>query len=66
MTLNDLYKKYPHLFQFAVQDFDFAIEEEAPKQCSAVFERLNSKRKLSHPFYKPISKIIDIHDDDQE
>ncbi len=57
MNLNNLLKKYKHLFQFQTSNFEFGpnITKENHK---VIFEKFNSKRRMSHPFYKPISKMI--------
>ncbi len=71
MDLNSLYRKYPHLFQFMIDDFEISSEKEEGEEredikARAVFEKLNSNRKFSYPFYKPISKIITLEKDESE
>ena len=59
MGLNELYKKYPSLFQFLAEEFENT--EVKPREVQrAEFSRFNSKLHCSHPFYKPISKIIEL------
>ncbi len=61
MELNSLLKKFPHLFQFQMHDFDAVEQVSSPNEIKAEFKKFNSKRDASEPFSKPISKIIQIY-----
>lgn len=62
MELNNLQKEHPEYFQFFEQEIktkdlpktNYNKTEREP----VVFEKLNSERVLSYPFYKNISRII--------
>ena len=56
--LNNIYNKYPHLFQFQIEELKESNEIKPSKKVNVEFEKLNSKRSNSYPFYKPMSKII--------
>lgn len=59
MNLKELQKAYPHIFQFQAKELEFEeILNEKPLK--AEFFKLNSIRRTSNPFYKPISKIIQL------
>ncbi len=57
MNINEIQQKYPHLFQFMVEEFDYAKEGKSTSK-KIKMEAFNSVKTNSYPFYKPISKII--------
>lgn len=62
MELNKLQKEHPEYFQFFEEEIKTV---DLPKsdynktgRKPVIFEKLNSERGLSYPFYKNISRII--------
>ncbi|PZF73830.1 hypothetical protein [Taibaiella soli] len=61
--IKEIMRQHPGYFQLCADNMNISIVDQkqpVEPQAKVTFGHYNSQREISYPFYKPISKVIDI------